>query len=846
MSRGDNNSTKTELFSELLAALNDVGYSDDLLQRDYRFRNYFDPHVGTSSVPAAAFGQTPTGYDSACFAVVIANHKSGIELIHDCRALGAPRAFEVRSDRVVHWRVSLNPTPSDEFETILPANLATHFRQHRQQWQPGRVLRAKDVAAPGPRQTDFVDAGLIPALEEHVKAKLGPLLKSILHDATRIYTEAHGDDPDHNQLVRLVFRALTWKVMYDRDVRGFDLTPAPPNAKIALKKIAEHYHDSEPILTDAAVQQTVIDRLWHEFGFENLSVEVLAFIWEDTLVTDELRQRYGIHATPAAVARYLTHRLPIGDFRRSERRVVEPCSGSGVFLVAALQRLRELLPPLMNARKRHRYLQQMLTGFDIETFGREVARSCLMLADFPNPNGWRLRQADVFREPASFKKAMHQARVVLCNPPFEDFTEVEKEEYEWDTPRKPAEILRIVLDHLHPNGVLGFVLPAVFLEGRSYRDLRRRLAERFQRLEVVRLPDKTFERAEFPSTLLLATLPSAGHREVSVSFAAVTDEEKFLKTGDVGYIAEQTRTIADVQRGIGAPALQELWEFLEPFAKLKGATKKLSRGVEWNDFDKERDIADKPKRGYVLGFHTAEMLSAFQPPSLVYLSNREESRRGGAWDLPWHEQKVVINAIRKARQPWRVAACPVELNVVASQNFTVAWPIGRWTPNSLAAVLNGPVAAAYVDAHESWKHNKKKTLASIPLPDLDEKAIQILDDVVMKYRKVASLAQKHGEQAGLFGGVTLQPALEHLLLVIDTIILRGYRLPVLLQNQLFAYFGKHQRPVPFPSGIAAVERGIGETLTSPETDLRDYYSQWELFRKTLEDERYGQRSLFRP
>jgi hypothetical protein len=388
--------TQAELFDAVLSALGGAGYSDQLLQRDYRFADYFTPDLATVTAPAAAFGQTPAGYDSACFAVLLAGGKTGIELIRDYRALGAPRAFEVRSDRVVHWRVSLNPTQADEQETIWPADLVTHFRQNRSRWGPSRVLRAKDVAAPGPRQTDFVDVGLIPALESHVKAKLGPLLRSLLHDATAIYQKAHRTDPDHDKLIRLVFRALTWKVMYDRDVPGFDITPGPPDARTVLQQISEHYRDDQPILDDPAVQQSVVNRLWHGFSFQNLSVEVLAFIWEDTLVTDELRQRYGIHATPSAVARYLTHRLPIEDFHLTERRVVEPCSGSGVFLVAALQRLKELLPPLMDVRKRHRYFQRMLTGFDIETFGLEVARSCLMLADFPNPDGWRLRPADIF------------------------------------------------------------------------------------------------------------------------------------------------------------------------------------------------------------------------------------------------------------------------------------------------------------------------------------------------------------------------------------------------------------------------------------------------------------------
>jgi len=70
----------------------------------------------------------------------------------------------------------------------------------------------------------------------------------------------------------------------------------------------------------------------------------------------------------------MAHRLLSEEMPESDRRVIEPCCGSGVFLVAALQRTRELLPPMMPAEQRHSYFLEMLSGFDIEDFGLEVAR----------------------------------------------------------------------------------------------------------------------------------------------------------------------------------------------------------------------------------------------------------------------------------------------------------------------------------------------------------------------------------------------------------------------------------------------------------------------------------------
>ena len=98
------NPAQAELFRKVVAELIEIGYRGDLLQQSYRFFDWFSENE-ERIVPAATFAQTPLGYDSACFAVVLSNGDSGTNLISKYRALGAPRAFEVRPDQVIHWRV---------------------------------------------------------------------------------------------------------------------------------------------------------------------------------------------------------------------------------------------------------------------------------------------------------------------------------------------------------------------------------------------------------------------------------------------------------------------------------------------------------------------------------------------------------------------------------------------------------------------------------------------------------------------------------------------------------------------------------------------------------------------
>ena len=143
-------------------------------------------------------------------------------------------------------------------------------------------------------------------------------------------------------------------------------------------------------------------------------------MYETTLVTPETRKAYGTHSTPYAIAEYIVRNLPFESLAQDERKVFEPFSGHAVFLIAAMQRMRELLPPHMSAKERHEYFVKMLSGIEDDGFAIEVSRLSLMLADYPNPDGWRLHKDDAFASPR-FIEELSSANIVLCNPPFERF-----------------------------------------------------------------------------------------------------------------------------------------------------------------------------------------------------------------------------------------------------------------------------------------------------------------------------------------------------------------------------------------------------------------------------------------
>lgn len=782
------------LFNGVLANLQRLGYQGELLQTEYRFLDWFKPDNPNRVVPAAAFGQTPQSYDSACFGVLLSNGQFGAHLIAESRALGAPYAFEVRDDEVVNWVVGRDEASSRELLHIRPNELDSVFESHQSKWGAADVLRSKGIAFRlGPKQLDFIDLGLIPALEHQISSKLDRVLREVLQDAVKLLKGSERNNAESLRAVyRLVFRFLAGKILHDRDVapfRNFDEHTARPNI---LDAVARYYGEAPLVPNDAGLRDLIASNIWTQLDFRNLSVEVLAYIYENTFVDDESRQKLGTHGTPHAVARYLVHQVPFERFAEADRFTIEPFCGHGVFLVAALQRLRELLPPAMDAKERHKYFVRMLRGFEIDQFALEVSRLCLMLADFPNHNGWKLYADDVFDSEA-FSKALGQSRIVLSNPPFEDFTPLERKAYsKLSSAHKPVELLNRVLRHLPPDGVLGVVLPRRALDGAAYKTIRQELSNRFEALQVVALPDGIFEKSDLETALIIATAPraaTAARSTVSVSFTQVAEKDRkaFLTQYAFTRRDEAEKKTTEATESLNVVALRELWERLERLHPLRRFTE-IHKGVEWrSSSDPDRYISAKPKVGFRKGVYSAQNLFAFERPETKYLCFQREHRRPrapGGFNLRWDEPKIFVNAARVSRGPWAIVAFSDTSGLISNKRFHALWPRAPWTARSLAAVLNSPVANAYVSVHDFKIDVRKQTLESIPLPRWGTEEITGLERLVSAYEQAAKTPLSTYDA-------------EKKLLAIDAFVLKGYGLQPRLERQLLDFFQGAKRPVPF-------------------------------------------------
>jgi hypothetical protein len=766
-----------------------TGYRAETIVRGYSFADVLVPAATTRKVPLAAFTQTPPSYRSAALGVIESEGRDPLGVVKEYRALGAPLLFVAERGDVTVWQVR-NDDPPRILDRLPVNDVPALFERNRDTWRPDSIHRAKSVGAVEKGyQLDFVDVGLLPAIEGEIHAKLDRLLVDTLAAAM---AEQGARDLDPRLMFRVVFRLLAAKVLQDRG-HPYAKTWNPDELPSVLGAI-ESYYGLATISgikgrAVAAPFKTAWDRLKRGINFSNISADDLAFVYENTLVTAEARQLFGTHSTPRQVAEYVVARLELHRHRPESLRIYEPFVGAGVFLVSALRHLRDLLPIDWTDQRRHNFLVKRLAGDEIDPFACEVATLSLILADYPNHNGWHIQETDLF-EGDALEESLRPHNVILCNPPFEAFTSAERGRYKIaaQSYSKPIAVLNAALD-VHPLA-LGFVLPRPFILEQQYSAQRRRIEKLYGSVELVELPDRTFGASDVEAALVIATDPRPPARSVMTlrsTEIADRDRVRFLQTGATTSRREVSRPVSESDAGnLWIPPLASLWEYLESYPHL-GASLRPTWGLQWT-YDQGKAFSEQRQSGFRKGVHSARHLRQFTLNRPVWLDYRREFVRRG-YGQDWERPKLIMNASRLSRGPWRVAAIADFDGLAYSQQFYGLWPTHAVTESKLRALtafLNGPVANAFLAVHSPANRFRAAAVEKIPVPqNLPEQ----LADLVAEYTSLLN-------EAPLLRDDT--DRLTRLLTEMDAAVLGAYDLPPQLEQELLYYFRDATRPVAHP------------------------------------------------
>lgn len=770
------------VLQKIEAEIRQLGYASEAIIRDYTFADVLSATGEPRRVELAAFTQVPESYRSAAFGVVVEEDEGSLI---ERRALGAPILFSIGRQDVGVWRVGAHGAPR-LLERVSLDGLPELFQRNADRWRPQAVHRAKSLGqAQTAYQLDFVDLGLLPAIEHEVEDKLDRLLRQVVEELM-----AGLDDEREEAVFRTTFRLLAAKILLDREHPAAQTWRESPVGDV-LKGI-ESYYGLGRLSADrlSGVPHRSAEAAWRTLlqaiSFRNISSDSLAFVYENTLVTKDTRKRFGTHSTPRQVAEYVVNRLDLSRFDLDGLTVFEPFTGAGAFLVAALRHMRDLLPEGLSGEDRHAFLVPRIRGAEIDAFACEVATLSLILADYPNANGWKIVSEDLFR-PAALVQQIGSAKVVLCNPPWEDFEAEERSKYPEMAAKsfsKPMAVLRTVLD-AEPEGI-GLVVPQGFLRQQQYSQVRQVIADRYQRVELTSLPDRVFQRAGFEAAILIATdrRVEAKDRQVQLVSTVVADRDRaeFLATGKI--TAERRRTKAVHSGDLWIGELDELWEMAERLPRL-GVMADVYRGLKW--WKQSSGLSKVPRKGFAPGvFKPADSLAQFALRNTVYLNMSPKAAMfpgplGRAWDKP----KVLTNVARLSRGPWRMAAAADRSGLVASQGFFGIWPTSADLPlEALEAILNGPLANAFLTERASNQHFTNELLKLLPMP---KRSLDRVVEAVKRYRAAYAGA----------GMEALRPAgsddlLNRLLVEIDAEVLRAYDLPPRLERRLLEFFRGHE------------------------------------------------------
>lgn len=812
-----------------------LGYASNALVRDYHYPDVLSSGLPERTVPLAAFTDTPTSYRNAAFGVLVDCNNSEM-CIQAHRALGAPIWLCISDTDVEVWNV-FSPNGAVR-EAVRPvAELNNLFEEKQSAWTPDRFHNAKRGGYLGePSQLNLLDWSLFRDIESNTREQLERVITKTLQT---LATAADALKADYRRAYRACFYFLAAKIVLDRQ-HPVGQSWGADDAESILNSVTAHYGLSYAAEPAKGLKRSRLDEAWRalrdDVSFANVSVDDLAFVYENTLISPETRKVLGTHSTPRAVAEFLVSRLRLEEYGRDVPQIYEPFCGAGVLSVAALSSLRRNLPCEWTDAQRHAFLVRKISGADIDPFACEVASLSLVLADYPSRNGWDIRSVDLFKQ-NTLTEYIKPGSIILCNPPFEDFTPEERTRHKHDgttSVHKPIYVLDSVLA-TKPIAI-GFVLPHGVIADSQYTSLRQRLERNFSQIELISLPDRVFVEADFESALLVAREPrhEPAPSLLTVRSATVTDEARnaFLEGAErPEFRVRNFVSDPHVPNGdLWVPELAELWDYLRTNPTL-GSLVELHRGIEWVSGHQRYATSRTAKRGYRRGVHSSKDLYQFYHHSPVYLDCRPEYLRGGAIDLPWNRPKVVINAIRKSRGAWRLAASLDNDALVLSQQFIGAWANDDKLLPQIEAILNSPIASAFIGIHNQRKGLRVEVLERLPIP-----VAVTPDSWTEAVSRVHALASPP-EILSMNDDRELSSAL----LALDAAILKEYALPARLERDLLMYFEGARRPLVgafsgYPHSRGGMALSLEERLAGKFSDTSGDWIK-DVFRTLPADER---------
>ncbi|MES2738902.1 MAG: N-6 DNA methylase [Verrucomicrobiota bacterium] len=771
------------------------------------------------TVALACFSQRPRDSRSACI-VALDTTGNPEKDVAACRTIGAPVVLVCWPDHLQWWK--LGSTEACGFGPEIPLHdVEGFFIKYRDDLAPQTIYRAKTLGRiDASHQREFVDLGLMPMVEQEAGRTIERLLLDQVSALRSTLQWPRQLDKDQaHWLLKSVFWLLGAKMLHDKEVDGF-IRLDFSDVEQVFERVARHYGlSAEAILTSpdriAALQKVANAVAVVDLGLT--TTEALAYVYENTLISKEVRKDLGTHSTPAYLIDYIVGRLApwIAEIPADQRHVFEPTCGHSGFLVAAVRLLTSLLPPTLAApRERKAYLRQHISGCDVDAFALEIARLSLTLTDIPNPNGWKLIEGNVFVTDTLEEQA-ERAMIVLSNPPFESIKPEDREAYtrSFRAPKfvsRAAEILHRTLKAMPVGGVFGFIVPQTLLHGQNATQFRKLLVTEMELAEICLFPDSVFNFGKPETAVLIGRKIRAEENPANKVVRYRRIRPKAMDAFRSGYEASSEVTVFQEcflkgpDYDLRVPDLENIWAACQGLPKLNDFVE-IGQGFSFIGEDQpdfpvgSQRTSTVPLPGFEEGFENlGKQVMTHRLPPTIYMNMDEKIIRREILGRGKGKPQIICANAPIQSTPWCAAAMMDAVGHVATTRFNlIRSKEGVLGLTKLWALINSPIANAFAYCHSTKRDILTGTWRKFPVPDLTQ-PMESVETAVENYLAAVSRFETGFSLANDEERVGQKDALRVLHWRIDAEVLKLYKLPVELERQLLDYFAGHRRAgVPF-------------------------------------------------
>ncbi len=781
----------TQFIQEVTTFLQDAGYAESNIIPECRFTaRSADDALVASKVDIAAFSRFPHDTRAACIAAfdeVPGRKRETLDLL---RYLTSPLAIVGSGDRVEFWPIR-KESAAEPIDVCGRDRWQERVRGRIRDYSPSTLTEAKNDRI----QLDFVDAGLATWMQSITSNSLKKLLDNLMRDSLNNLAQRYKDNGHaRSAVLRLIFQLFACRALEDKGVitPSIDARGALTEANTRFSKnVTPSILDSQ-YLTGTLIE-SVFRQLRQSFSFDTLTTDVLAYSYENALVTSGIRRDLGIYYTPRSLTEYILRRMPIEAIDKDQRFLWDPCAGCGSFLLAGFDRLAESLPPSWDGQQRHRYLTDSIFGSDLDAFACEMASLALVLTDLHNRNGWSVREMDALTVKAT--DLPRQPTIIVTNLPF-------KESKSAGVRREvSADILEHLIDLAAPNAIMGIVLPQSILDAKAAINARRKILQQCNVLEIDLLPGGLFKSHADTAVLILQKTGPESQSITTVRELRSVDFERFARTGTFTrtYPADPAEWLGDHQSRFRVSPMRELWKTLGDRLGTLGDIATVNSGIRLRKGDRtsesqtKRDNRDKP---YINRVDFVRPFALLVGPNLrptLWLRYGPHLDRARKPEL-FEGTKVLINSNRNPGSAWRLVAAVSRETLYVSENFHVVISNGDVNEEVITAVLNSPIANAWFDSRSRKRKVIQGVLMELPFPSFDKIVAREISKKVREMEKVVIAKWRKKTEGMFFDEPTDTPNAARLLCEIDELVYDAYGISKNDRNQIDKLMRTDKRP----------------------------------------------------